>query len=185
MRLSLTDQQLVALPRASIAALRAALLRDGGPEAAGYLQEAGYAAGPALFTAFGQWLRARGEPAPESLHVARFEQLASEYFTESGWGSVTVGSLHDVVATLDATDWWEDAVIGGESEHPGCDFTVGLLASFFGQVADQPLAVLQVEYGAAGSPRSRFLVGSAEVLDDVYHRVAGGAEYEAAVAELQ
>jgi len=184
MSLSLTDQQLVALPRASLAALRAALLRDGGPEAAGYLQEAGYAAGPALFTAFGSWLRVRGEPAPESLDVARFEQLASEYFTESGWGSVAVGSLHDVVATLDATDWWEDAVIG-ESEHPGCDFTVGLLASFFGQVAEQPLAVLQVEYRAAGSPRSRFLVGSAEVLDDVYQRLAAGTEYEAAVAELQ
>jgi len=184
MSLPFPDQPIVvALPRASLAALRAALLRDSGPDAAGLLQEAGYAGGPALFTSFGQWLRRRGEPEPEQIDVTRFEQLASEYFAEGGWGSFTLGTLHDAVATVDSDDWWEDAIVG-DSDHPGCDFTVGLFASFFGQVAEEPLAVLQVEFRAAGSPRSRFLVGSAEMLEHVYQRLADGAEYEGAVAAV-
>ena len=41
--INLADHQMVALTRASLAALRGALFRDAGPAAAGYLQEAGYA----------------------------------------------------------------------------------------------------------------------------------------------
>ena len=172
--------ELVALPRATLAALRRVLARDAGDDAAARLQEAGYAGGDAVFEAFARWIGERGEGAPEALPVGRFERLASDFFRECGWGSLAVGTLRDAVVTLDTPDWWEDEQADGT--HAGCDLTVGLLASFFGRVADRPLAVLQVEYRAAGDARSRFLLGSGEVLDHVYEQLAGGAAMDDAVA---
>ena len=48
MSLDLTSNHMLALTRDSLAALRSALLRDAGPSAAAYLQEAGYAGGAQL-----------------------------------------------------------------------------------------------------------------------------------------
>src|SRR5215210_7010664 len=84
---------LVALTRDSLLALRDAMFRDIGPNAAAMLQEAGYAGGPALFEAFGKWLASRGAPPPESLAAAEFGVRATEFFREAGWGSVALGSL--------------------------------------------------------------------------------------------
>ena len=58
--LDLTTNQLAALPRASLIALRTALLRDAGPGAAAYLQEAGYAGGGALFETFRRMMGGAG-----------------------------------------------------------------------------------------------------------------------------
>ena len=63
----LTGHQMVALSRPSLAALRTALIRDAGPAAAAYLQEAGYAGGETLFASFRHWLGPRGLPEPEDL----------------------------------------------------------------------------------------------------------------------
>ena len=175
--------ELVAIPRATLATLREVLARDAGADAAARLQEAGFAGGEALFEAFERSLAERGEGEPEGLAVGRFERLASDFFRERGWGTLTVGALNDAVVTLDSSDWWEDEQQG--DAHGGCDLTVGVLASFFGRVASQPLSVLQVEYRAAGDARSRFLLGSAEVLEHVYERLAEGEELEAAVAGVE
>ena len=58
--IDLPGNALVALTRDSLLALRDAMFRDIGPNAAALLQEAGYAGGPALFDAFSQWLASRG-----------------------------------------------------------------------------------------------------------------------------
>src|SRR5512133_3767346 len=108
MPLSASDHGLVSLPRGSLAALRGVLLRDGGPTAAASLQEAGYVGAGAVYTTFVDWLGARGVSQPDSLDVTEFERLASEFFAEMGWGSLTLNSLEDAVAALDTEDWWED-----------------------------------------------------------------------------
>ena len=82
---------------------------------------------------------ARGVPA-----------LATEFFRDAGWGSLTVGSLHDAVATLDSPDWGE-AIAGAGMEHPCCHLSAGMFADFFGRVADAPLAVMEVECRSAGA----------------------------------
>ena len=69
--LDLATHQLLALTRSSLAALRAALIRDAGPAAASYRQEAGYAGGEALFASFRSWLAGRTEVQPEELDVRR------------------------------------------------------------------------------------------------------------------
>ncbi|MFN8580784.1 MAG: BRCT domain-containing protein [Gemmatimonadaceae bacterium] len=81
---------MLALTRASLIALRAALIRDGGSGAAVYLVEAGYAGGDAMWDAFCRWLAERTDIAPESLDVDAFEHRVTEFFSDAGWGSLEI-----------------------------------------------------------------------------------------------
>ena len=182
--LDLASHQMVALTRSSLAALRGALIRDAGPAAAAYLQEAGYAGGEALFESFRAWLAERTELAPDELEVSDFEQRATEYFRDAGWGSLRIGTLRDAVATLDSEDWGE-ADPSSRLDHPACHLTTGMFADFFGRIADSPLAVLEVECRSMGSPRCRFLVGNADVMEHVYEEMGRGVGYEMAVEEVE
>lgn len=182
--MDLANQNMLGLPRAALAALRAALYRDAGPSAAAYLQEAGYAGGETLFASFRTWLGTRGEPAPEDLPLERFETLATAYFREAGWGSLGVSSLRSAVAVLDSPDWGEADPASG-IDHPACHFTTGMFADFFGRIADAPLAVLEVECRSAGDRRCRFLIGNAGVMEHVYDTMGRGEGYDSALAEVE
>jgi predicted hydrocarbon binding protein len=180
MTIDLLGSGMLGITRDTLAALRAALVRDTGDAAAAYLQEAGYAGGGALFDAFRHWLAGhRADPA-ESLSVDVFQREATEFFRQAGWGSLHVSALHDAVAALDSYDWAE-ALPGGGLEQPGCHLTAGMFADFFGRVADAPLAVMEVECRSAGSERCRFLLGSTEVMQGVYDQMSEGAGYDVAV----
>jgi predicted hydrocarbon binding protein len=175
--------QLLAFPLASLAALRAALIRDTGEAGATHLQEAGYAGGESMFRAFGEWLAGRDMGEPEGLTAEAFAEQAAEFFRAFGWGSVTITPLHDVVAMVDSENWSEaDPAIG--MPYPSCHFTTGLFADFFGRTAAAPLAVLETECRSSGAPHCRFLVGSAEVMGHLYERMAAGVSYSDAAAEL-
>ncbi len=179
---ALASTPLVALPRQSLATLRSALIRDLGGNFATYLQEAGFAGGDAVFAAFKEWLAARGGSA-EGVGFAEFQRLSAEFFRDTGWGSLEVGTLNDVVITLDSTDWAEaDPALN--IGFPACYYSMGLLADFFGRLADAPLACYEVECRSNGAPRCRFLLGSAEVIGQIYQRMSEGVGYEAAVGEL-
>ncbi len=180
MTIDLTGSGMLAITRDALSALRAALMRDAGPAAAGYLQEAGYAGGGALFDAFSKWLAARGAGAPDALSLEGFQLEAAEFFRHAGWGSLQVGALHDTVATLDSADWGE-ATPESTLEHPGCHFSSGMFADFFGRVAEAPLAVMEVECRSAGGERCRFLLGSTDVMQAVYDGMSQGIGYEQAV----
>jgi len=181
--IDLTASAMVALTRDSLAALRGALFRDLGANGAGYLQEAGYAGGGALYDAFAHWLAGRDLGAPDSLPAEDFARYASLFFRESGWGSFDLGALHEAVATVDSEDWSE-ADPNSALEFPGCHLTTGLLAGFFAQVAEEPLAVLEVECRSMGHARCRFLLGSTEVMTAVYQAMERGVGYEEAVGEV-
>ena len=178
-----SSSQLLAFPRASLGALRAALIRDTGGAFATFLQEAGYAGGDAVFAAFREWIATRGITDAESLDVELFQAYAAEFFHEMGWGSLTITPLHDVVAMVDSSDWAEADPAAG-LPYPSCHYTTGLFADFFGRTAEAPLAVLEVECQSSGSHRCRFLVGSAEVMGHLYERMAAGASYDEAAADL-
>lgn len=174
---------MLALSRASLVALRAALLRDGGPAAAVYLQEAGYAGGDTVWLAFSRWLAERTDIAPEQLDVDAFEARVTEFFSDAGWGALEIGAIGDTVATLDSTDWGEADPTSGLA-HPGCHLTTGMFADLFGRVAGTTVAVLEVECRSAGAPRCRFLVANPELLERVYDEMANGANYEDAIAAV-
>lgn len=183
-QINLADHQMLALTRASLTALRTALLRDAGPAAAGYLQEAGYAGGESLFDSFRAWLGDRGSDAPEELEVDEFERLATEYFRQAGWGALKIGALHDAVATLDSEDWGE-ADPANALDHPGCHLSTGMFADFFGRIADHPLAVLEVECRSMGAQRCRFLIGNAEVMEHLYNEMGRGVAYDEAMEAVE
>lgn len=179
---ALASTPLVALPRPSLAALRSALMRDLGGGYATYLQEAGYAGGDAIFSSFREWLATRGGNA-DGVGFAEFQGLAAEFFRDTGWGTLEIGTLNDVVITLDSADWTEaDPTLN--VGFPACYYSMGLLADFFGRMAEAPLACYEVECRSNGAARCRFLLGSAEVIGQVYQRMSEGVGYEAAVAEL-
>ncbi len=179
----LSSSQLVAFPRASLGALRAALIRDTGGAFATFLQESGYAGGDAVFASFSSWLAARGVTDAESLDVEGYQAHAADFFREMGWGSIAITPLHDVVAMVDSADWAESDSTGG-LPYPSCHYSTGLFADFFGRTAEAPLAVLEVECRSSGSHRCRFLVGSVEVMGHLYDRMAAGATYDEAASDL-
>lgn len=169
----------VALTRDGMLALRSVLFRDMGANAAAALQEAGYAGGGAVFDAFARWLAAHGSPSPEALPAAEFGARAGEFFRDLGWGRFDVTPL-DGAAAVDTSDWVE-----ADPEHPlefpGCYFTAGTFAEFFGRLAGQPLAVMEVECRSMGAERCRFLVGTAETMQHVYDEMGRGVSYEDAL----
>ena len=177
--LDLTGHGMLALTRASLGTLRTALLRDGGPDAAIYLQEAGYAGGDAMWQAFKRWLSERSDIAAEDLDVPTFEARVSEFFRDAGWGHITIGALGEAVATLDSPDWGEADPASGV-DHPSCHLTTGMFADLFGRIAGAPVAVLEVECRSAGAARCRFLVGSPATMELIYDEMGRGVDYEAA-----
>ena len=177
--LDLPASSLVAMTRESLLALRAALFRDLGANAASVLQEAGFAGGPAFFDAFGTWLSTHGHGAPENLAASEFATYAAEFFHDTGWGSIELGTLANV-AVVDSPDWAESDP-ARPLDFPGCYYTSGILSDFFGRLAGQAVAVMEVECRSMGGERCRFLVGSGEVLQRVYDAMAGGVPYEEAL----
>lgn len=181
--INLTDHALLAVGRPALHTLRAALMRDVGPACAGALQEAGYAGGAAVFEAFRAWLHERGDAEPEELDFDTFQRRAAQYFQLAGWGTLEIGSLREAVATVDSDDWAE-ADPSEQLDQPGCHFTTGLLADFFGRLSDVPLAVLEVECRSAGADRCRFLLGNEEVMRFLYEQMEQGQAYAAAVERV-
>ncbi len=181
--IDLTESAMLALTRDSLAALRGALFRDLGANGAGYLQEAGYAGGGALYDAFAHWLAARELGAPDSLPAEDFARYASLFFREAGWGSFDLGALHEAVATVDSEDWSE-ADPNSALQFPGCHLTTGLFADFFGRLAGTPMAAMEVECRSMGASRCRFLVGSGEVMQQLYDAMAHGETYEEAASRV-
>ena len=178
--IDLNDHQMVALSRAALASLRGALLNDAAMSGASYLQEAGYAGSESVFQSFKDWASGRSGVDPGELSLEEFGGLASDYFRDAGWGSLTLGSIGNAVATVDSGDWRE----ADPTEHlpqPACFLTTGMLAGFFGQLAEAPLAVLEVECRSMGAPRCRFLLGASDVVGHIYEGIERGMQYEAAV----
>lgn len=174
---------MVGIPRDAFATLQAALHRDAAGNAPAWLQEAGYAGGPALFQAFGSWCAARRLPAPESLGVAEFGNRAAEFLSELGWGRVHVESVHESALAVDSADWAEANPSSG-LHYPGCYFSAGMLADFFGRIAGAQLVAMEVECRSVGHERCRFLLGSAETIQHVYDGLTQGVAYTDSLAGM-
>ncbi len=157
--------------------LRASLEREAGLQTAQYLQEAGFAGGGELYSAFAAWLEdSYGLKDPGDLDQEFLNEVLTRFFTEMGWGPLTAKPLGDAVLALDAIEWAE-AGEPGSSEYPSCHVSCGMLAEFFGRLSGQVTAVMQVECPSRGDPRARFIAGAPETLGVVYDRMAQGMTY--------
>lgn len=152
----------------TLRALRSAVLSSSAPEdAVNSLRESGYAGGDAVFAAFEQWLgESSGGAAVDvgEMPLDEFGEKAAKYFRDAGWGDVTFS--HDEtegVAIVEISDCWESS--DGGSQGNGCQVTTGLLAAFFGRVAEYPVAVLETECCDGEGTSCRFLLGNAETME--------------------
>lgn len=167
----------LAIPVASLAALRQALTSEVGADAAASaLRAAGHAAGDAWYPQL-----AGGEDADVS--ETTFWRRLNHLFSSRGWGSIAHSAVHPGVGALDATDWVE-AVPDAAESRPSCFFTTGVLANLLGNAAGADVAVLEVECRSTGAQRCRFLFGSADALNALYTRVSSGSTVDTALSEL-
>ncbi|HEY0930819.1 MAG TPA: hypothetical protein VGE27_12935 [Gemmatimonas sp.] len=141
------------------------------------IRDAGYAAGQALFDHFAAWLEQQGEVSPADLADERFPWLLEAFFHAQGWGRAELVPMSDAVMALDVSDWSEAGDLQG-----GCLVTTGLFAGFFGRLAAAPISVLEVEAPEVAPGRSRFLLGSVDVLEYVWEAMERGIPYERAAA---
>jgi predicted hydrocarbon binding protein len=172
----------VTLSRRVLQQLRITLERDAGLQAASYLQDAGFAGGEALADAFRAWLADRyGVEQPRDLDAGHFGSTLSQFLSELGWGTVTVGPLGSAALAIDSSDWAE-AQDDPSGEYPCCHLSCGLLADFLGRISDGTVAVMEVECRSRGDARCRFLAGSPETLAALYERMAQGLSYTEALS---
>ena len=165
----------LAIPVASLAALRRALASEVGADAAARaLASAGHAAGDALFTQLG---------TSEGDDEAAFWRKLTQLFISRGWGIIIHSNVHEGIGALEAGDWVE-ADPEAYSPRPSCHFTTGMLANLLGNAAGAPVTVLEVECRSRGDARCRFFFGSTEAMQALYDRVGTGASADAALAEL-
>jgi predicted hydrocarbon binding protein len=175
----------LALPVASLAAIRHALTRAVGADEAGRaLRAAGHAAGDAVFAALTQPFGADSSDndALADIKAATFWRRISQLFSTRGWGTLNHSDLHDGVASLDSTNWVEAEP--GTTGRPSCFFTTGLLANLLGQAANADIAVLEVECRSRGDNQCRFVFGAPETIDALYTRMRTGESVEDSVAAL-
>jgi len=181
----------LALPVASLAALRRALGEEVGPEkAARALQQAGFAAGDAIHALLAS-RTAGGQDAAEpgaadalgQLPGSVFWRRLADLFASRGWGRLAHEDLHPGVGALESSDWVEADPETGASR-PSCFFTAGLLANILGRTAGQPVGVLEVECRSRGDLRCRFIFGGSAAIDSVYATTLEGQSVEESLARL-
>ncbi len=167
----------IQLPAQSILAIRRSLVRQtDSATALRALQEAGNAAGDALFERLGHGDDDLGDTPLES-----FWSRLGAVFRELGWGTVEHQAPHPGVGAIVAHDWFE---IDEGARTPSCPFTTGVLANVLGRVAGGEVAVLQVACDGDEPRCTRFLFGAPEVLDRLYSGLREGRDVEAGLAAL-
>lgn len=167
------------MPADAILTLRRTLVREIGAEPAGRaLQEAGHAAGDALFDRLTRGAESDG--LAETPSTSFWDRLG-RLFREMGWGTLEHRDLHPGVGALDARDWFE---VAPEARRPSCPFTTGLLANILGRIAGAEVAVLQVPHPDGGSGACRFLFGGPDALQRLYGGLREGRDLETALGTL-
>ena len=172
--LDLGSQGCLALGRRALHQLRATLEREGGVQAATWMQEAGFAAGDDLYRAFGEWLRTRSAvESPAELDHGAFTEAVTGFFQELGWGTLALESQASGIVAFSSDDWGE-ANPEAETPYPTCHLSSGILAAFISQLAGAPAAAMEVECRSRGEASCRWLVGSPETLAALYEQLARG-----------
>jgi len=176
----MSDTQTVFLGRRSLHQLRAALERSLGVQAAPLLQEAGFASGEAMTGALQEFVKARyGVDRMQDLDAGYFGEALSGFFSEQGWGELTVSPMGELVLLVDSSNWAEAAPGGGP--YPSCHVSAGLLADIFSRIAGGQFAAMEVECRSRGDGQCRFLLAAPETLTLVYERMTHGMSYEASI----
>jgi hypothetical protein len=170
----------IAVPISVFGSLRTELEKEFGMlPAVRSLHHAGYQAGLAAAAIMNQ--EAGGDSL--SLGQSSFWRLLSDYFSRRGWGTLSHRSPHTGVGILTSRDWVE-AGTDGENPGAGCSFSVGFFAGLLSQLADGPVAVLEVACRMRGDKACDFAFGSEAVIHSLYGHLLEGADLATALKAL-
>jgi len=168
----------VALPASALPTLRSALRREvDALKVTHSFHAAGFAAGADVYSSF---VKRQGGVAPDAIPQSRFWESLSDFFVRTGWGSLQHSQIHPGLGMLEARDWAEV----GESSEPdesGCAFSSGLLAAILGQIADGPVAVLEVACRGRRAEACQFVFGSDATIHDLYGLLLEGHSFDSAL----
>lgn len=168
------------VPAATLPALRRTLRREAGPSAAvQVLQAAGYEAGRALH---GPLLEALPKP-PDAVAPDVFWSRFRRFWIRRGWGRLEHRDVHPAIGLLVSGDWPE-AVRDEDVRQPVCAFTTGLFAGLLGEVADGPLAVLEIRCRGRGDGECAFAFGADRIVHRLYGDLLEGRSFEQSLAAL-
>ena len=167
--------------RGALRQLHASLMSRAPDQVIAVLQEAGYAAGEGTYRAFAAWLPARaGVDRPEDLDAELLPEVLSDFFAQTGWGTLTISPVGTGALAVDSPDWAEAEPDSAQS--PMCFFSAGMLADFLGRLSGEAVSVMEVECRCRGDARCRFLSATPEVLQRVYEGMTEGRTYEEALS---
>jgi hypothetical protein len=106
--------------------------------------------------------------------------VLSDFFQALGWGPLAMNRVGKAGVAFDTAEWVE-ADPQASAPFPSCYWSAGLLAGFMGALAQQTVAVMEVECRSAKQARCRFLMGKPEVLEGVYQAMSEGRDYSSAI----
>lgn len=176
---------LVGLPRGILTTLRRALERVLGDQTAPLLQEAGFSSGDQLYESFAQWLQTTTDvEEPQGLAAEALGEVMSRFFAANGWGQLSIERVGPAALCITASSWAESTG-DGDAEIPSCHLTTGMLAAFLGRLADDVVAVMEVECRSRGDQGCRFLAGAPETLQAVFEGMSQGTDYEAVLTAAE
>lgn len=168
------------MPITVFAVLRRELEKEAGTlPAVRALHHAGYAAGAEAAAGFGSGDR----DEVSGLGASDFWRRIERFFERKGWGSLKHETAHPGVGVLVSGDWAEAS--GAEVDPEGsCSFTTGFLAGLLSELADRPVAVLEVTCRTRGDDACRFAFGSEAVVHELYGHLLDGADLGRALSEI-
>ena len=144
------------------------------------LQRAGHAAGEGILREL-----ASGTPDgdPAALAKDTFWDTVASFFESRGWGRLSQSRIHPGMGLLTAYDWAEarDARGGGML---GCPISTGILARLLGEVAQGPIAVLQVACPSRGDDACQFLFGHEGAVGRSYDLLMEGVPLDRLLEEV-
>ena len=173
-----TRRPQLAVAPATLHALHAAL----GHAGAGPLQEAGYVTGQAHAAALQDWLADSGGESVRTLPLGDFQARLGTFFAALGWGRLTLRA-DGALSVVEGREWAERQPRAAGAP-PGCHFTTGMLAGFFGALAGDPVAVLEVEPAHDAPDACRFALGSEALMEQLFTRLQQGEPADAVLAAL-
>jgi hypothetical protein len=166
----------IAVPVSVFGSLRTELAKEAGTLPTVHaLHSAGYRAGTDAATTL-----AGGTP---TLGQDLFWARLADFFAKRGWGTLQHHSPHAAVGILSSPDWAE-AGDGNVDPDASCCFSTGFLSGLLSELADGPVAVLEVGCRTRGEDACRFAFGSEAAIHDLYGRLLDGVDLDGALAAL-
>lgn len=143
------------------------------------LHQAGYQAGTVAATN----LAVRDEENEKTMEESAFWNEITEFFQERGWGTLRHRSPSSAVGILSSSNWAE-ASADLNNPTASCFFSTGFFSGLLSELADGPIAVLEIECRTRGESICEFAFGSESAIHKLHSCLLEGVDLDGALRAL-